>query len=206
MITYTNFSVSGLVEQMAHGEHDEEIGRLEAMLIKKNASLNLMREEMRHVMEIFDKTFPDARAAAEAEVRWGPPPELKGFAKWMPNASGIQAATAGARGLLIVQHRVRFKALFVPRAMQVKIAMLRWNATHPQQWPAALTELVPDYLPAVPEDPWTGRPLLWDQATRTIFAVGSDYTPDRPKRDPYNRSTLLDTVDSPGLLVKPARP
>ncbi|MFL5339522.1 MAG: hypothetical protein ACJ8F7_05075 [Gemmataceae bacterium] len=44
------------------------------------------------------------------------------------------------------------------------------------RWPASISELAPNYLPAVPLDPFDGKPLRWrkDPAGFTVYSVGYD--------------------------------
>ncbi len=41
-------------------------------------------------------------------------------------------------------------------------------------YPAALTELVPDYLPALPRDPFDGEPLRYSGSALRVWSVGRD--------------------------------
>ncbi|RYD74348.1 MAG: hypothetical protein EOP84_20050 [Verrucomicrobiaceae bacterium] len=60
------------------------------------------------------------------------------------------------------------------------LAAKRWSLAHEGRRPAALRELVPDYLPEIPLDPYDGQPLKWDHATGTVYAVGDDGVDDLP--------------------------
>ncbi len=40
--------------------------------------------------------------------------------------------------------------------------------------PERLDELVPDYIDAVPRDPYDGEPFRYDRANRTVYSVGKD--------------------------------
>jgi hypothetical protein len=175
---------------------------LHRILIKENQTANQIHRNIRHLMEAFSHPWPtlDAAKAAGYTVEETP----AGWAGFLdPNAMGNSLAK-GSTQILSIIPGIKTKAQFLPRALRVKIALLRWRLKHPGQWPATLTELVPAYLPAVPEDPWNGQPLLWDQASRTIYAVGSDWKPDLPVRKPGKRSSVLtDEHKSPSLLVEP---
>ena len=92
--------------------------------------------------------------------------------------------------------------LFRPRALRVRIALHRWQLMHPGTWPATLQELVPDFLPEIPADPWNGAPLTWDAAAKTITAVGSDWAPGPAKFEPSRRSWYAEDRDNPGLRLQ----
>jgi hypothetical protein len=73
-----------------------------------------------------------------------------------------------------------FQYSFVPdglvqdRASRIAVAVERYRRAHGEALPTALTDLVPAYLAAIPEDPLTGKPLLYRIAedAYTIYSVG----------------------------------
>jgi hypothetical protein len=100
-------------------------------------------------------------------------------------------------------------AFFRPRALRVRIAIFRWLLEHPGKLPAKLEELVPDFLPEVPADPWNGQPLQWDPASKIISAVGSDWKYGAAKFNKDSRAWFAEDRDNPGLrmeLPPPAPP
>ena len=44
--------------------------------------------------------------------------------------------------------------------------------------PATLEALVPDYLPAVPRDPFDGQPFRYSAEKRIVYSVGENLTDD----------------------------
>ena len=57
-------------------------------------------------------------------------------------------------------------------------------------YPAALEELVPDYLPEVPKDPFDdGRPIKYNPETRVLYTVGPDraFTGKLPSKDELDK-------------------
>lgn len=57
-------------------------------------------------------------------------------------------------------------------------------------YPAALEELVPDYLPEVPKDPFDdGRPIKYNLETRVLYTVGPDcaFTGKLPSKDELDK-------------------
>jgi hypothetical protein len=78
-------------------------------------------------------------------------------------------------------------------------AALRWRLDHAGAWPARLEDLVPAYLPAVPEDPWSGAParIAGEGTSFRIWSVGEDGIDDGgdpdavdPARDEAGASTF----------------
>ncbi len=66
------------------------------------------------------------------------------------------------------------------RATTTMLALERFYLAH-RAYPDTLSPLVPDYLPALPLDPWTGHPLIYrpnapDNKTYLLYAVGADAT------------------------------
>jgi hypothetical protein len=45
--------------------------------------------------------------------------------------------------------------------------------------PTSLGEMIPDYWPSVPEDPFDGKPLRYDAATRRVWCVGENLKDDK---------------------------
>ncbi len=54
------------------------------------------------------------------------------------------------------------------------IAAKRWSLAHDGKRVPAIAALVPEFLPAVPLDPYDGQPLRWDAATGTVYSIGPD--------------------------------
>jgi len=76
------------------------------------------------------------------------------------------------------------RALFQQRAVAVAIALHRWRMTK-GHWPAHLEELVPEYLPAIPSDPYDGKALRWVPAQGgLLYGLGSQWTDNPAKAFP----------------------
>ncbi|MBE0540800.1 MAG: hypothetical protein IH623_05385 [Verrucomicrobia bacterium] len=69
------------------------------------------------------------------------------------------------------------------RAAIVAFALERWRLANAGQLPASLSELVPDYLPVVPADPYDDQPLRYRQLPRgyVVYSIGPDFTDDGGK-------------------------
>lgn len=179
-------------------EMQQEFPARKRFLIKRNQTLNIRNDIVRKLLPWLFQPFPDKEAAQAAG--FGAPvderPRLKKILD--PNFAGGKLARSGGHQVILNTYR----ALFVPRAMRVRLAIYRWRLAHPDQWPSGLNELVPDYLPQIPKDPWNGNPLLWDQASRIVYAVGVDWKPDLPTFNADSRAWLASTSESPGLRME----
>ena len=73
-----------------------------------------------------------------------------------------------------VAGKYRLRAVFARGKTQLVIAAARWRLDHDGELPPTLDALVPQYLPAVPADPWSkdGKPLNYDAATGVVWSVG----------------------------------
>jgi hypothetical protein len=68
------------------------------------------------------------------------------------------------------------------RLAELSCALERYRAHHDNALPTALADLVPDYINAIPEDPWDGMPLryrpLVDTPGYMLYSVGENQTDD----------------------------
>jgi hypothetical protein len=66
------------------------------------------------------------------------------------------------------------------------LAVERWRITHGGRPPASLTDLVPGFLPALPADPYDGRPLRYLNRTNSyvLYSIGEDLTDDGGQEEP----------------------
>ncbi|MDB6131903.1 MAG: hypothetical protein JWM59_146 [Verrucomicrobiales bacterium] len=171
----------------------------EKLLFKKNRTLNAYHESLRKIVAAPFQPFPSLLAAQQAGYGLLPESDHPLLGQWNPNTTG-NLFLRGTRGLgLLVLSQ--YKALFIPRAMKVRLAVHGWRRNHPSQRPSTLTELAPDFLPEVPKDPWNGAPLLWDHATGTVYAVGADWNPDPPVFPPEDRGWTATNPKAPGLRM-----
>lgn len=187
---------------------DSRFVTVRSLLFKKNQRLNryhqVLRTEEQHLLEPCASiaTSPKGRIAAFI-------PQESGFIRWLnPNVYGDQALRAALESLSITQSYFAPRALFTTRAMQLRLALYRWQRAHGGEFPSKVEELSPDFLNKIPADPWDGKPLRWDAASGIIFAVGSDWRDDLPTiPKPEIRSWFLGDASSPGLrLILPPAP
>ncbi|HEX2748093.1 MAG TPA: hypothetical protein VHM91_08855, partial [Verrucomicrobiales bacterium] len=59
------------------------------------------------------------------------------------------------------------------------ILLLRAYELDHGRLPTSLGEMIPDYWPSVPEDPFDGKPLRYDAATRRVWCVGENLKDDK---------------------------
>ena len=66
------------------------------------------------------------------------------------------------------------------------LAVERWRLAHNSNVPNSLAELVPDYLSAVPIDPFDEQPLRYKKLAHgyVVYSIGSDFTDDGGKEKP----------------------
>ena len=71
--------------------------------------------------------------------------------------------------------RVGLRASFLLHSCCWRAGRMR---KRPGNLPETLQALVPDYLPAVPRDPFDGQPFRYSTERRIIYSVGEDLTDD----------------------------
>ena len=73
-------------------------------------------------------------------------------------------------------------------ALHTSLAVESYRLAHSGKIPAGLPELVPDFLPAVPRDPFDGQPLRFKTLPRgyVIYSIGADGVDDGELEKPNN--------------------
>ena len=91
----------------------------------------------------------------------------------------LRPNSVGRRGLLILlpsiqstPNQLRIEG-FQMSALRALVALKRFRIAR-ERLPASLADLVPDYLPDVPVDPFDGKPLRYSAEKRLIYSVGED--------------------------------
>jgi len=74
--------------------------------------------------------------------------------------------------------KVDFRARTQRRLALVALAARLYAADHNDQLPASLDDLVPNYLPAIPMDGMSGKPLLFKTDPPRVYSVGDDGVDD----------------------------
>jgi hypothetical protein len=120
-------------------------------------------------------------------------PNFPAALKTLPDISGITNPTIGVYVFHSFAHdhagpldqfvEIYFRRLTERRMAAIFLATYLWRADHPGQWPISLSELVPKYLPAVPNDPFSspGAEIVYKPnapAGPIIYSVGEDGVDD----------------------------
>lgn len=154
-----------------------------SLVFMPDRSRNRMNSQVR-LME--DALLETHATHSEALLAWQPDPLLtmstgKPGWKWDRNAAGREIVDGMASHLWERQNSLGPRVLFQSRAIRVRLALYRWQSAHAGGLPEMLEALVPEYLPSVPVDPWSGRPLLWSSTGGILFSVGPAWqTPGIP--------------------------
>ena len=114
-------------------------------------------------------------AAVERPYRGEPPAEPSRSKSWL-NYGGETWHRNLTAGLSLLTAK-RWGSDFTVRSTSVLLALRAYHIDH-GRLPQHLDALVPDYLDAVPRDPWDGKPLRYSAARRQIWAVGDDLVDD----------------------------
>jgi hypothetical protein len=137
-----------------------------ARLLKPMAELDMARVTAQQPLmpqAATQPTWPAAQAILARQpvpaVRPRPKPRRSGHRAPVDFAHVLSNDNAGGAGLRLIQIEMRQRA--ERRMAAVSLAAQLYRADHGGAWPASLQALVPQYLPAVPQDPFAadGRPL-----------------------------------------------
>ncbi len=134
-------------------------------LVQKNRTRHLLLNTVRPLIELHGRPFR-GEPVVEQELRPSGWLNYYGEVLWATVASTI------VRGV-----DYRYRANFQVRATSALFALRAHHLDH-GYIPDRLSALVPDYLDAVPRDPWNGKPLRYSAARRLIWAVGDDLVDD----------------------------
>ncbi len=179
---------------------------IDSFFFNKNQTLNRLHRELRQIGHVAFRPFPSEAAAEQAGWRGPPETPRKLWATLDPNRAGNRLLEKSAEeavytSLYKILPGLTNKMLFQPPAIRLNVALHRWRSTRPGQWPVSLDELVPDYLPAVPLDPYNGEALRWDASSQIIYCVGHDWRPEIPEFESVH-SWFSGDYESPALRVQ----
>ena len=90
---------------------------------------------------------------------------------------------------------------FLHTKSQLLLALQRYQLDHQNQLPLSLDHLLPEYVPAVPPDPYNGQALHYDAANRRIWSVGKNLTDDGGNSHPDLTFDYL----NPTIYIPPTR-
>jgi hypothetical protein len=113
-------------------------------------------------------------ASAEMEAKYGP-----GLGR---GSRGLIARQIPPPGLAFVGISVRPAGfdLAARRTIVATLAVERFRADHEDETPGSLEALVPNYLAAVPLDPFSGKPIVYRRSATDyrVYSVDSDMKDD----------------------------
>ena len=98
---------------------------------------------------------------------------------------------------------VELRVLAQLRCARAALAVERYRIANDEP-PAKLADLVPEYLDAVPADPFTGKPLRYkrDRSSFTVYSVGEDTTDDGGRREDAAGERLQPGTDIPFTIAR----
>jgi hypothetical protein len=100
---------------------------------------------------------------------------------WLEPDPFAQGARVSDSGVLIPELRGVLHTSALLREAAIAIAVERYSATHNQELPRTLEQLVPEFLSAVPLDPYDGQPMRFkteSDGRYRIWAIGDDRRDD----------------------------
>ena len=152
------------------------------------ASLRRQQE----VIDLTTKPWPDKLSALLTFARTHPPPDNppRGrldagyYGRHLPNMAADSAVSAG-------------RTLAHLRSARVIVAIERFRREHDGRPPASLSELVPTYLAELPQDPFTGKPLIFvsDTSRLAVYSAGQDGKDDGGDVEPLTGMAALRRKD-----------
>lgn len=95
--------------------------------------------------------------------------------------------------------------------LRLLIGLAHYRIDHGNQMPAELGALVPNYLPEIPKDPYTGEPPLYDPVEGKLAFRGMDFVPSTAPEDVPKEELSRKKGRPPGVvglfeLVEPHDP
>lgn len=137
--------------------------------LKPNKTANRIRDIYEEEIAQKDKPLLERNnSRAEAAIA-----KIKSDQRWYSNNILGDQLTAQTADLLINIRRMTARSQITAHAQYLLLALRLYEHDH-GQLPPTLDALVPDYIPAVPEDPYDGKPLRYDPARRIVYSIGED--------------------------------
>ena len=145
--------------------------------------------EQAHALTVADLATLDQPAALRSLPQWPAPDWWTRFSP-APNASapeylGRSVFSSRASESLTEWLARYFDPLAADRELlRCAVAVARYRRAHGEAWPGSLADLVPDFLPSVPVDPYDGKPLRYDAKRHLLWSAGSDLRDDGGRLPP----------------------
>lgn len=180
-------------------------------------AVRLLRPMRRHALvaalddyagaiEVARVPWPAKLDATDARAGGTGRPRLPARASMLQRAAAPWGEAIGTQALVNTVART-VVALARARAATAALAVARYRVDHAGALPARLDALVPAYLAAVPQDPFSGAPMRWwvaDGPAYKVYSVGMNRKDDGGRW--YVASDLLPGRGSPedlGIAVGP---
>jgi len=169
-------------------------------LVRPAVDLNTLRAARRDGQDAAAAALPDY-SSARAKL---PPAAASGRRSKLDELSRLSGRVFANWTDLFI--RAHYRYLAERRMAAVALAVRLYRADHAGRWPDSLEQLVPDYLPSVPSDPFAagGRPLRylrdspgWD-IPPTMAAAESSYIPP-PGTGPFLGGPVVYSVGEDGI-------
>jgi hypothetical protein len=138
-----------------------------------------------------DSDFADMLDARSAQIAALELPPKQCFAEFdrverVARESGHPSFASGGAGAardLSSRPRLDSEARAKMRVTRVALEIERWRLAHGGRAPDSLAELVPEYAPSIPLDPFDNNPLRYRQLPRgfLVYSIGADFTDDGGK-------------------------
>jgi hypothetical protein len=160
-------------------------------------------DKLKEEQEFLESTFHLLMAARKAAF----PDRLKA-----DDVARLRVAEAAAKKLAIIEvllaglaGRTATEAQCLARLRLgwTAVALEQFRAAHDNRYPATLSELTPEYLPAAPADPFDGQPLRYHKKDDgyALYSIGPDLKDDSGERSGKDRDMVF-TVITPARAVR----
>lgn len=152
--------------------------RLANFFYKRNRTLSTCLELEWPFVEALERSWMEAYATASGARKFSAYHTLtKGrISPYLdPNFGGTSLLFTLGDASVIIERAMIADAL--KRQTELMLA-LRLFELEKGRLPAKLEDLMPDYMTAIPEDAFTGKPMHWDTAHETVYSIGGNGVDD----------------------------
>jgi hypothetical protein len=151
----------------------EQYFQLGSVFLQRNETLALHHEYVIPLIKEMEKgRFPESSTLDQFETNYSSirMNMVKLFVH--PNSAGklaVYLSISPLNGLI----RHTLKSTAKPRLTKLLLALRKYQSEK-GHLPDSLNKLVPEYLPAIPLDPFSDKPLIWNLKKRVVYSVGQD--------------------------------
>jgi hypothetical protein len=137
----------------------------------------------------------DLRSAQIAALNLPPKERFAEFTRLKNKVASEGRATwvwTSGKAALDFSKLVRLDAEVLAKLQVSRVALEveRWRLAHGGRAPDSLADLVPEFAPSVPTDPFDNNPLRYKKLAKgfVVYSIGPDFTDDGGKEKPGNAS------------------